>query len=48
MTHAEVEDRLLQLENLTEEGLLVASRDERLAEAYRSRSRKAAYVGGRV
>ena len=48
MTHGEAEDRLLQLENLSEEGLLVASRDERLADAYRSRSRKAAYVGGRV
>jgi uncharacterized protein (DUF488 family) len=44
MTHAEVEDRLLALEKLAEAGLLGTSREERLAEAYRSRSRKFAYV----
>jgi uncharacterized protein (DUF488 family) len=42
VTHAEVEDRLLSLENLAED-LLASSREERLAEAYRSRSRKAGY-----
>jgi len=44
VTHAQAEDRLLELENLTEAGLLLRSRDERLAEAYRSRCRKAAYA----
>jgi uncharacterized protein (DUF488 family) len=44
ITHAEAEDRLLALENLADEDLLRASRDERLTEAYRSRNRKAAYV----
>jgi uncharacterized protein (DUF488 family) len=42
VTHAEVEDRLLSLENLAED-LLASSREERLAEAYRARSRKAGY-----
>jgi uncharacterized protein (DUF488 family) len=42
VTHAEVEDRLLSLENLAED-LLASSREQRLAEAYRSRSRKAGY-----
>ena len=41
--HAEIEDRLLKLEHLAEEGLLLRSRGERLAEAYRARSRKCAY-----
>ncbi len=44
MPHAEAEDRLLQLANLAEAGLLLSSRDERLAEAYRARARKAAYA----
>ncbi|HKA99657.1 MAG TPA: DUF488 domain-containing protein [Methyloceanibacter sp.] len=43
VTHAEVEDRLLSLENLAEEDLLPSAREERLAEAYRARSRKAGY-----
>ena len=44
MPHAEAEDRLLQLANLAEAGLLLGSRDERLAEAYRARARKVAYA----
>lgn len=44
MPHAEVEERLLQLANLAEPGLLPSSRDERLAEAYRARARKVAYA----
>ena len=40
----EIEDRLLQLEHLAEDGLLTRSREARLAEAYRSRARKAAYA----
>lgn len=44
LPHAEAEDRLLQLENLAEASLLLASRSERLAEAYRSRCRKIAYA----
>ena len=47
VTHAEAEDRLLALENLAEEGLLRVSREERLAEAYRSRSRKFAFAQAR-
>jgi uncharacterized protein (DUF488 family) len=43
VTHAEVEDRLLSLENLAEAELLADSREARLAEAYRARSRKAGY-----
>ena len=43
VTHAEVEDRLLSLENLAEVDLLPSSREERLAEAYRARSRRAGY-----
>jgi hypothetical protein len=43
VTHAEVEDRLLSLENLAEEDLLANSREQRLAEAYRSRARKGGY-----
>ena len=34
--HAEIEDRLLDLAGLIDEGLLPASRGERLAEAYRA------------
>ena len=44
MTHAEAEDRLLALENLAEAELLAASRQERLAEAYRSRGRRCGYA----
>ena len=44
MPHAEAEDRLLQLANLAEAGLLLGSRDERLAEAYRAGARKVAYA----
>jgi uncharacterized protein (DUF488 family) len=44
ITHAEVEDRLLELADLTEADLLLPSREERLAEAYRARYRKAAYA----
>ena len=40
----EIEDRLLQLEHLAEDDLLTRSREARLAEAYRSRARKAAYA----
>ena len=47
VTHAEVEDRLLSLENLAEADLLANSREERLAEAYRARSRKFAYAQAR-
>jgi uncharacterized protein (DUF488 family) len=43
VTHAEVEERLLSLENLAEADLLASSRKERLAEAYRARSRKGGY-----
>ena len=41
---AEIEDRLLKLEHLADDVLLVRSRAERLAEAYRSRNRKAGYA----
>ena len=44
LTHAEIEDRLLDLAGLTDENLLGASRGERLAEAYRARARKDAYA----
>ena len=44
ITHGQAEERLLHLENLTEAGLLLRSRDERLVEAYRSRGRKVAYA----
>ncbi len=44
ITHAEVEDRLLDLASLTDAGLLLGSREDRLAEAYRARARKAAYA----
>jgi len=43
ISHAHVEDRLLDLANLTEAGLLLRSRGERLVEAYRARNRKAAF-----
>jgi uncharacterized protein (DUF488 family) len=44
VTHAEVEERLLSLENLAAADLLADSREERLAEAYRARSRKFAFA----
>jgi uncharacterized protein (DUF488 family) len=44
IAQAQAEERLLHLENLTEAGLLLRSREERLAEAYRSRCRKVAYA----
>lgn len=44
VTQAQAEDRLLQLEDLAEAGLLLRSRDERLAEVYRSRCCKVAYA----
>lgn len=43
LSHIEVEDRLLELEKLTEDSLLLGSREERLADAYRVRGRKIAY-----
>jgi uncharacterized protein (DUF488 family) len=42
--HAQEEDRLLQLEHLADDDLLMRSRAERLVEAYRSRNRRAAYA----
>jgi hypothetical protein len=45
--HAEVEGRLLALEHLAADDLLMRSRAERLAQAYRSRARKAAYAATR-
>jgi len=44
ISHAQAEERLLDLEGLTEAGLLLGSREERVAEAYRSRGRKVAYA----
>jgi hypothetical protein len=44
VTHAEIEARLLAMAHLSEAGLLLGSRDERLAEAYRTRGRKIAYA----
>lgn len=44
IAQAQAEERLLHLENLTKTGLLLRSREERLAEAYRSRCRKVAYA----
>ncbi len=48
ITHAEIEDRLLDLAGLTDESLLPAPRAARLAEAYRARARKVAYAGQKV
>jgi uncharacterized protein (DUF488 family) len=47
VTHAEVEERLLSLENLAEADLLARSREQRLAEAYRARSREFAFAKAR-
>jgi uncharacterized protein (DUF488 family) len=44
MPHEMVEDRLLDLAGLAEPGLLGVPRDQRLADAYRARNRKAAYA----
>jgi len=44
VNHAQEEDRLLQLERLADDDSLMRSREERLAEAYRSRNRKAGYA----
>jgi uncharacterized protein (DUF488 family) len=44
LTHREAEERLLRLENLSQPDLLATARSERLAEAYRSRSRKCAFA----
>jgi uncharacterized protein (DUF488 family) len=43
-SQVEIEDLLLKLEHLADDDLLVRSRAERLAEAYRARNRKAAYT----
>lgn len=40
----EIEERPLKLEHLADDDLLVRSRADRLAEAYRARNRKAAYA----
>jgi uncharacterized protein (DUF488 family) len=44
VNHAQEENRLLQLERLADDDLLMRSRAERLAEAYRSRNRRAGYA----
>ena len=44
VTHAEIEARLLAMAHLPEADLLLGSRDERLAQAYRTRGRKIAYA----
>lgn len=44
VSHAEIEGRLLEMAKLNSQDLLGASRAERLAEAYRSRSRKAGHA----
>ena len=44
VSQAEIEDRLLDLAGLADGDLLAASRDERLAAAYRVRAGKAAYA----
>jgi uncharacterized protein (DUF488 family) len=44
ISHEQAEDRLLDCEHLAEDGLLSRSRDERLRQAYRSRSRRFAYA----
>jgi uncharacterized protein (DUF488 family) len=44
VSHGAVEERLLQLQHLADDDLLMGSRQERLAEAYRARARKAAYA----
>jgi uncharacterized protein (DUF488 family) len=44
VTHSEIEERLLTLEGQAEEELFLTTRKERLANAYRLRSRKVAYA----
>ena len=44
ISHEQAEDRLVELAGLTTEGLLPASREQRLDEAYRRRARKVAYA----
>ena len=44
ISHEQAEDRLVELAGFTDEGLLPASREERLDEAYRLRARKVAYA----
>lgn len=44
LTHAEIEDRLLDLAGLNDGSLLPSPRGERLVEAYRARARKVAYA----
>jgi len=44
IAQAQAEERMLDRENLTEAGLLLRSREERLAEAYRSRGCQVAYA----
>jgi uncharacterized protein (DUF488 family) len=44
VSHEQAENRLLDLEHLADEDLLSRSRDERLRQAYQSRSRKFAYA----
>jgi uncharacterized protein (DUF488 family) len=46
-SQAEVEDRLLETEHLAEDDLLMRSRQECLAEAYRARNLKAGYAVSR-
>ncbi len=48
ITHAEIEDRLLDLAGLSDGGLLLQSREECLAEAYRARAGKVAYAERRA
>jgi uncharacterized protein (DUF488 family) len=43
-SHAEIEERLLGLEHLADDDLLMSSRAERLAEAYRARNRRAGFA----
>ncbi|MGV1015208.1 MAG: DUF488 family protein [Methyloceanibacter sp.] len=44
VTQAEIESRLLAMEHLAEDSLLLGTREGRLAEAYRARGRKIAYA----
>jgi len=44
VNHGQTEERLLEIEELTETALLFRTHEERLAEAYRSRARRVAYA----
>jgi hypothetical protein len=44
VSHAVVEDHLLEAEHLADDDLLIGPRAERLAEAYRARNRKVAFA----